>query len=362
MRENLASVEWIILEEIAKGVPQEELTRLLKDNRINWGELIEQAIYHKLLPMLSWNLLKENTFELVPPFLNQYFKNILDLNRHKTNIQKAETVRIVHALNKKNIKFAITKGMILESTLYNSDGYRYLSDIDFMINADDKNNVLEIMDSIGYKVGMLDWRTHTIKELSREKHLIYTTTNDHVPEHLIEIDDPIIRYVSVGFAMSFSWSGSPYNVDISKAFEKLIYNKVSGYEEALFPSLNHAYHFVFVVIHLFKHAWLDSMQKWKNDVNLIKFADVMRLWNKFDIQIKEEIFDIIEQFSIEEPLFWVARHTDDLFGTNITKELKLTNNVNPNILHKAYDRRGNAISWKGTMRNRLQLKERKSIF
>ena len=67
-------VEWLILVNIVKG-DLELVKKLALNNSIQWGELIEQAMSHKIFPMVSYFFLNdEDLFNLIPPFINQYFK------------------------------------------------------------------------------------------------------------------------------------------------------------------------------------------------------------------------------------------------------------------------------------------------
>ena len=74
------NVEWYILLKCAICEMDDEVEELIKNNAINWGELIEQAMRHKLLPMLSHYLTNEKIFDYLPPFINQYFGLIYTIN------------------------------------------------------------------------------------------------------------------------------------------------------------------------------------------------------------------------------------------------------------------------------------------
>lgn len=354
-------VEWLILRDLVKSIAWEDSNTLLhtyfKENKVDWGILIEQSMRHKLFPMLAWKLSKDEFFDYLPPFVNQYFRLAIDTNIHKGDIIRAEAERISQALQSKNIRFAGTKGIILESEIYGNEGYKFMSDIDFIIEPKDKLHVMDILRKLGYFQGTVDWKANKARRLSREEHLIFLNTKDKVPEHIIEIDDSIISYVSVGFAMGFTWASCEYQVPIDESLTKII-----NVKDNVIPSMSRAYHFLYIILHLFKHAWVEHLQKWQNDVNIIRFADTLLFWEKFKNEIKDEVKTIIIDNHLNKPVIWVLKHLDDIFDTNIVNELELDKIDDDNWYQSAGDKSGNVRIWNGNMIDRLWVKDKLELF
>jgi len=55
--------EWTILELLARGIADDSERQLVCDllvsKTINWGELLEQALRHKMLPLLAYHVISE---------------------------------------------------------------------------------------------------------------------------------------------------------------------------------------------------------------------------------------------------------------------------------------------------------------
>ena len=102
---------------------------------MDWGELLEQALRHKMVPMLAHHVVSAGLRFDVPTSIYQHLESALEWNRCQIEVFRRETVRVAQALAGGAIHFVVTKGMAFESTLYCSLGTRYMNDIDFMINA-----------------------------------------------------------------------------------------------------------------------------------------------------------------------------------------------------------------------------------
>lgn len=354
--------EWLILEKITKGDIEEiEIINKLLDLEINWGELMEQAMGHKIFPMVANFFIQNDLFEKIPPFINQYFRTFLDVNKEKVKAIKKETIKITDVLKEENIPFAATKGVVLDNELYGNEGYRFLSDADFIVKQEYKKEVIEILKKLNFNVGTVDWKNNSIKELSREEYLIYMNTPDKLPEFVKKIDNDIIKYVSIGFVTSLTWRKCEYIVDINEAFKNLR-NVEIGLGNKKIPTLSIIYHYIYIILHLYKHAWLEYLSRWNNDVNLVKFGDVYRYYKKYKKIIDVELPNIIKVQNIERPIIWTLQHTDEIFGSNIVENLGYKGFLDEEYLHSAGDKKGNIRIWKGNMRERLKSKNRKALF
>ena len=357
------NAEWVILEKITMGEKDniDDVKFILENYNINWGELIEQAMSHKIFPMVAYFFISNDLFDKIPPFINQYFRVIYDVNREKVKKIKEETIKIAEKLSKKNIQFVATKGIVLDNELYENEGYRFLSDADFIVKSQYKKEVMDLLNELGFSMGTVDWKSNGIREFSRQEYLIYINTPDKLPEFVKKIDDEIIKYVSVGFVCSLTWEKCEYKVDIDKAFQDIRSVEI-GIDNYKIPVLDIAYHYIYIILHLYKHAWLEYLSRWNNDVNLAKFGDVYRYYKKYEKIILTKLPEIIKNQNIEKPVIWTLQHTDEIFGSNIVEKLGYKGFLDYDYLHSSGDKKGNVRKWNGTMRERLFSKNRKLLF
>ena len=114
MKEDIAiyGPEWIILELIAKGDEKEKILDILKNYDVCWGELLEQSISHKIISQFAYIMLQDELCNYIPPYINQFLKITLDLNRHKNKILKEQGWKVIRLWGKdiqKNLDKCINK-------------------------------------------------------------------------------------------------------------------------------------------------------------------------------------------------------------------------------------------------------------
>ncbi len=147
--------EWTILELLARGIvddPERQMARdLLLTDTLDWGELLEQALRHKMVPMLAHHIISTGLRFDVPMSIYQHLESALEWNRWQIELFRGETVRVAQGLAGRGIPFVVTKGMAFESTLYGSLGTRHMNDIDFMIAPRDREAVMSVMQELGFR-------------------------------------------------------------------------------------------------------------------------------------------------------------------------------------------------------------------
>src|SRR5262245_31592331 len=91
-------VEWTILELLARGVVDDSERQMLRDlllaDTLNWGELLEQALRHKMLPMLAHHVISAGLRFDVPTTIYLHLESALAWNRYQIEVFRHETVRV----------------------------------------------------------------------------------------------------------------------------------------------------------------------------------------------------------------------------------------------------------------------------
>src|SRR5262249_45402614 len=246
--------EWAILELLARGVVADSERQMVRDlllsDTLDWGELLEQALRHKMLPILSHHIISAGLRFDVPTTIYTHLESALEWNRWQIEIFRRETVRVADGLAVHSIHFVVTKGITFESTLYDNLGTRYMNDIDFMIAPEDRDAVMNVMQELGFRP-FFDWA----KDARREE-ISSRLNRDHLPKLAREIDEPGIRNINIDVANSLTWTKSPFEVPVEEALRDRVGLPIPGMPGVNLPCFRPVYQFLFTVLHLFREAWL----------------------------------------------------------------------------------------------------------
>ncbi len=359
--------EWAVLELLCLGLITEEeqnaFHELVKSGALNWGELLEQALRHKMLPLLAFHTLMAEPGTAVPRRVQDHFRSVMDLNRHKRTIWYPEADRIIRFLAERNVQVLGRKDVAFESRLYGGNSSRRFGDIDLLIAPQDREAVLEALPELGYQPGLFDWNTQQLAPIPRQHLMIFRLNPDHLPVHSRLTGDPMMQYLEVDFANSLTWHGSDYEVPLDIAMAEISYEPVAGFPGMEIPCLSAPFQFIGTVLHLFREAWFERWLEWEQDVDLTKFSDVIRLWRADEEVLATSSFaQMLEEFNIVEPMVWVLEHLDRAFQMNIVASLGLEGRVDEEWLFSGRASGKNLFRWRGSMRERLYSKNRQGLF
>jgi len=351
---------WAILELLARGIvddsEREMVRNLLLSETLDWGELLEQALRHKMLPMLAHHVISVGLRFDVPAAIYQHLESTLEWNRLQIEVFRRETVRVAQALGAPGIHFVVTKGMTFESTLYGGLGTRHMNDIDFMIAPRDRDTVMSVMQALGYRP-FFDWA----KDARREE-ISSRLNRDHLPKLAREIDQPGTRKINIDIANSLTWTKSPFDVPVEEALANPVAQPVPGMPGVSLPCFRPTYQFLFTVLHLFREAWLQKFVDFGTDVGLMKFGDVLRLIDQNHDEVTNgELLRIAEIHNVIHPVAWVLRHLDETFQTRTQKLFALEKYGDEELLASQMQSSAYVRALGQSMRERLQSKTRGAV-
>jgi hypothetical protein len=351
--------EWTILELLAREVtdePEREMVRdLLLADSLNWGELLEQALRHKMLPMLAHHIISADLRFDVPTSIYMHLESALEWNRCQIDVFRRETVRVAQKLADRGILFVVTKGMTFESTLYGGLGTRQMNDIDFMITPQDREAVMSAMEKLGFRP-FFEWAKD-----SRREEISSRLNRDHLPKLMREVEQPGTRKINIDVANSLTWTKSPFDVPVAESLSERSEQSVPGMPGVAFPYFRPVYQFLFTALHLFREAWLQKFVDFGSDVGLMKFGDVIRLVHRHRSELTDgELLRTMETYNVSHPVAWVLRRMDETFETHTLELLGLEKYGDEGLLVSQMQSSAYVGAWGQPMRARLQSKARTS--
>jgi hypothetical protein len=348
------------LELLARGIVDDSerqmASELLVAETLNWGELLVQALRHKMLPMLAHYVISAGLRYDVPTNIYLHLESALEWNRWQIQVFRREAVRVAQGLSTRGIQFVVTKGIAFESTLYEDLGTRFMNDIDFMIAPRDREAALGVVQEIGFRPFF-----EYAKDVRREE-ISSRLNQDHLPKLARTVDEPGIRTIQIDVANSLTWTRSPFDVPVEEALGDRIEQSVPGMAGVTLPCFRPVYQFLFTVLHLFREAWLQKFADFGNDVGLMKFGDVIRLIDQYREELTDgKLVQIMDAHHVAHAVAWVLGNTDETFHTNTVEllglegrsdEQRLTNQMHAKVYVSAPEQ---------SMRQRLRGKVRSSF-
>ena len=323
--------EWTILELLARGIVDDSEQQMVRDllvaETLNWGELLEQALRHKMLPMLAHHVISADLRFDVPTSIYMHLESALEWNRCQIDVFRGETVRVAQGLAGRGIRFVVTKGMTFESTLSTVSVRRHMNDIDFMIAPQDREAVMSAMQELGFHP-FFEWA----RSLAGRKSAAGSTATICLSSPA-RIDQPGTRIINLDVANSLTWTKSPFDVPVEEALENSVEQPVPSMPGVSIPCFRPKSQFLFTVLHLFREAWLQKFVDFGSDVGLMKFGDVIRLIDRDRAELTDgELLRTMESHRVIDAVAWVLRRLDETFHTRTLEMLALEKHGDEKLL------------------------------
>jgi Uncharacterised nucleotidyltransferase len=357
--------EWAMLELLCRGLEGGERTRAferLLSERPDWGQLVDQATRHRMLAMLAGAVLDLGA-PGVPIRVQDLLSSVLALNRYRRRACAIEAGRVVGALSRRGIAVAARKGLAYESDVYGGAGRRWVGDIDLMVLPEAAEETASTLAELGYELGLYDYRRRVVAPFERSEIIRYRLNPDHLPTYSLATGDELLPVQEVDVATSLTWSRSSYQVPTADALAGVGWVPVTGLEGVSMPAMAPPFLFLDTVLHLFREAWVDWWLEKEQDVDLLKFGDVVRLWERHRGTLAGgRLRAMLERYGVTEPVAWVLEHLDRTFDLDSVRELGLAGAATEEFLGSGNARGGAVAAWRGTMRERLHVRDRRSLF
>lgn len=281
--------EWAILELLCHP-PQrpdrdDHLRTLLHSPRLHWGELLEQALRHKLLPTLAAHLSTQAADTVVPRPMAAHLRLVWRTHQHRAALYRGEAERLTKYFRDAGIPAVVVRGLALESTAYGGD--RAFSDLDLLVEADD-NSTRAVLQQLGY-------------------------TASPRGSHRRGIEDPTTGRIVVDLCTSPP-DAPPASPAAHRAADRLRQRLLS----AATPPPPRGLPVPAAVDHILLLTWqLASRADRGAQLPLLSFADLLRLLTATPPPQRRTLAAAVAGWpTAQRRLQWALTATDDLFGSN----------------------------------------------
>lgn len=168
---------------------------------INWGEFIDQAARHQVLPIISRHLSRlrlthsEEGKPLVP--YRWIYSDVYEGSRRRNIALAKEYALVLRALNDAGVTFLIRKGPVLGEHVYHDPAARRISNLDIFLRRSDYPALQQIAADLGYKMGELSKNGSSIVPFDRKTELYWkvSLTNTSLPYARVGDRDLVESYL-----------------------------------------------------------------------------------------------------------------------------------------------------------------------
>lgn len=116
---------------------------------INWGDFTQLAVHHGVYPLVYQCI---NTFRhaALPPQVVAFLRQKSLENRARTLQITGELVKVLRAMEAKNIRVVVLKGFPLGHKLYGNMALRPSRDLDILVWPEDVDEARKLLETLGY--------------------------------------------------------------------------------------------------------------------------------------------------------------------------------------------------------------------
>lgn len=164
------------------------------DYNLDWEYIVENAIHHRIAPLLYYNF-KKVSDDLVPPKVMKELRETYTEARAHNILATCGLIEILEAFLDAKIKVIVLKGMALAETVYPDMALRPFSDLDLLIFKEDLRKIEAKLSQFGYDL-FRDYRLGFAQQFGSR--LTYIKENEvSIDLHWHIADLPYSKYIPI---------------------------------------------------------------------------------------------------------------------------------------------------------------------
>lgn len=291
----------------------------LSEPRFDWGRFVDNAVRHKVVPLIWHNLCRTDSVTLfakhAPSVYVEFMRLVASANRVRNEMFASALTEILGVCKRREVPVLVRKGLVLSALAYGDLGARMMSDIDLLIRRADTKAVLGVLGSLGFESGRPSADCTRVLPWSRAASTVIHLTMPNIPSLVRLGGSDVLPAVVVDLTTGLFEKNTGYSYDTEYVFS--VADEVS-LDGLIIPTLRSEDYMVDVCAHLFKEAKsLGCIQSGK-DLVLQKFSDVARLSNYLSREGKwGSTIDVAKKFGADQPLFYSLYFTNEVFQGSI---------------------------------------------
>jgi hypothetical protein len=298
---------------IVEESQSDKLKEIVENEDLNWAEVIYQAVTHRTLNMLYYNLDRYDLFGLREPEFKRLCKSQWNVYGQRNKFYLDRLAEIMEKFEKANLVVPILKGNLLASVVYPAIEARIFNDLDLIMKLEDVNVLTKELESMGYVQGEFDEKTNVITESSRKVKILQQMNSHEIQEFLKNSDNEFAKIIEVDVNHDILWKGNcPYKVDTRDLIKRAVPIEINGVKAYM---LDYIDNIIQLSCHLYKEATLMIYIDGIKDLKIYKFSDLYMYIKKFFDKIDWELLvERVKSYSLDKVVYYNFYYIELMFG------------------------------------------------
>lgn len=242
---------------------------------IDWAAFFALCAKHKVLPLVAknvqaHNIHRANSGEPVIPWAWVYE------GAYRANCSRGEAMvdlcrEVLPALERREVQYALRKGLVSSEWLYGDIAARRMNDIDLLISREEMGAAADVLIDYGYSQGRLDHSGRTIVPYDRETRIMWRLTVDNALPFARLTGIPNLPFVQIDVAHALFHPAKGDSLDAAPLLARRVRTRVAGLDAF---TLNEVDFFLDICTHFHKEASRDYYIAQDKHLLISKFLDV----------------------------------------------------------------------------------------
>jgi hypothetical protein len=288
---------------------------------LNWPWIFMQAMKHKVVCLL-WDNLKAR--KLVDAALRSgitrrwitYAEQLGHANLERNLLWLEQVERVFAALSRSGLPIVCLKGGALIGDLYHP-GNRMLGDVDVMIPRDAVTDVDRRLGELGFRHGVVDHVTSTLRPMAPEKQRFWTFHNHLLPKFYLETGNPRTPFFKFSVGFDFFDPGDRFSVPSEHVVARRVAKRGGG--SVSVP--DDADMVLSLCAHVYREAVSASFAFVGDDWGLWKICDLRTfVLSRRGTQLESAVAERVRALGVEQPHYFSFHYAHALYGDEFLRQ------------------------------------------
>jgi hypothetical protein len=289
-------------------------------DRMDWGSFLDQACRHKVMPLVSRNLIRyrlhwgEDGGRPVP--FAWLYPAALAGNQARNLALADQFSSVIRGINRSGLRYAIRKGPVLSEHLYGDLSARRVNDLDILVDRADSDQACGVLSSLGYVQGHLTRDGAAVERFDRRTRAYWRINVNNELPFIKPGNRDLVEVFSVDLCLDIFQRNSGAHAGTRELLDRRIPLRLYG-EQSF--ALSMPDQLIDVCAHLYKEATSLYFIEEGTDLQLQKFLDVSLVGRAVrDRGLWGEAVSTVHRYDATESTYYALYHAMLLYPDTIT--------------------------------------------